>query len=510
MDDLFDSLKYIPKYFKVIDKNSHLVPMVLFPAQEYYIANKSNRNVCLKNRQTGFSTGVMADNAHALFTQEHGRQTLITHDQETSEFLFQTVQRFHKNLPPSIRPTLGWKAGSRMSFPKLDSYIYIDSAKSDAIGIGHTLTRVHLSEVSKWSASRALQLFTDISQTVPLTGNAVMTVESTPKGRVGLFPDLYNGAKNGDNPYKAFFFPWWWDVTCLLDAIMTDKFIKPEYLERCAIKLNISLQELDNQEKNLRELQHLTDNQVAFRRYKILEIGELFFQEYPENDIDCWMAGVSGAIDAATLKRYWAEIREGKLEGELTIWKDHRGDRTYKIGVDVAAGVAKGDYSVASVVDNRNMEYVARLRGRIEPDLFADLVFELGRRYGNAEIGVEKTGHGHSVIRILLERNYPNLYTHVDYDEITKMQKHDYGWKTTLKSKPLMINYLRSAMRSGDLISYSENLLNEAASLDIVDDKVVKVGYYDDEWDALSIALQMREAMDIFEEEGRHAVTNYV
>ena len=508
MKELFNPLDYIPKYLKVIDKTGNLVPMTLFPVQKYYIENRSNRNIILKNRQTGMSTGIMADNSHALFTKQHERQTIITHDQETSEYLFQTVDRFYKNLPDDIRPETSWKSGTRMRFPELDSYIYIDSAKSDSIGIGHTLSRCHASEIAKWPHSKARSLYADLSQTVPLTG--IFTIESTPKGRQGLFPELYQAGKTGDIPYKVFFFPWWWDITCVSD---NKEFLEPRYIEKVAAKLNISTNELLSQETYLRESAKFTDAQLIFRRFKIMELGEIFFQEYPENDVDCWLSSEVSAIDGLTLKKYYELIKPGKQEGDLTIWKDVVGGHQYVIGVDTAAGLAKGDFSVASVLNVRNLEYVARIRGRMPPDLFAEQLFRLGKRYNEAEIGVEKVGHGHTVIRILIEKNYPNLYCYREYDEITKLTKFDYGWRTTSKSKPQMLDDLSSALRAGDLVSYSENLLNEANNLVIEktasgSSKVVRASGYDDEWDAVSIGLQLRNNTPIFDGK-RPGVSHY-
>ena len=103
--------------------------MVLWPSQRFYIENRTHRDVCLKSRQTGFSTGVLAVNSHALFTRPYQRHVIVTHDLETSEYLFQSVQRFHRNLPEEIRPITDWRSGHRMRFPKLDSYVYVDSAR---------------------------------------------------------------------------------------------------------------------------------------------------------------------------------------------------------------------------------------------------------------------------------------------------------------------------------------------------------------------------------------------
>jgi len=485
MDELNDPLKYIPKYFKVLSKAdergmSDLVPMVLWPSQKHYIQNKTHRNIVLKSRQTGASTGIMADDAFALFTQPYQREALITHDQETSEFLFQTIQRFYNNLPPNMQPERDWKSGSRMRFPKLDSYIYIDSAKSDSLGIGHTLNRAHLSEVAKWPPRKAEELFADISQTVPAGG--FITVESTPKGRQGLFFRLYDAGKKGDINYKVFFYPWWWDITCLRTIANKLEYTKEEQL--------------------LVDTYELKSEQIAFRREKIAELGDLFFQEYPEDDIDCWLSSDISVVDGIILRQYFPLIKEGRQEGALTIWKDVVGGRKYVIGADIAAGKIKGDYSVASVLDTRTLEYAARLRGRIPPDLFAEQLYRLGGRYNEAEIAVERLGHGHSVLKVLLDKNYPNVYYHIDYDETLGRTASEPGWKTSLKTKPTMVTDLVAAMRAQDLISWSENLLVEAGGLLWEGEKKVykAPSAFDDEWDAVSIAIQLREQTPILEE----------
>lgn len=486
--DIDNPLEYIPEYLKVIDKQGNLVPFRLKPLQEFYIKNRTHRDLILKGRQMGSSTGVQGANAHVLFTQPFQRHAVITHDTETSEFLLQNIHRFHRHLPPEMQPEVDWASSTRIRFPKLDNYIYIDSAKSESVGIGHTLNRVHVSEISRWPDKKARQLWADITQTVPLEG--FVTAESTPRGRVGIFFELWTAAKKGDIPYKTFFFPWWWE---------------PEYTIKVEKTLTYS-----KEEQGLVDNFHLNPGQIAYRRMKQQELKDLFYQEYPESDIDCWLSNDIGVVDPVSLKPYFTQIRSGTQEGNLTMWKGPVGGRKYVMGVDVAGGHAKGDFSVASVLDCRTMEYVARLRGRIPPDMFAEQAFNLGIRYNHALVAIEKMAHGHTVLRIFLEKDYPNMYYYVDYDEIRKETLNEPGWKTSVRTKPMMINDLTAAFRSQDLISWSENLLEEASSLVWEGDKKVKTvgGSHDDEWDAVAIALQVREQTPIIEEQ-RAAVGYY-
>lgn len=491
---------YIESKLKIITKadergQSQLVPFKLWPSQRFYIRNRTNRDICVKNRQQGFSTGVMADNARILFTQPFERQNIVAHDQDTAEWLFFTVERFHRNLPPAERPKVDWKSGQRMRFPHLDSYIYVDSAQSEHLSLGRTLTRAHLSEMAKWPPRQADALYADVSQTVPEHG--YITIESTPKGRNGKFYELYQGAKKGENNYKPFFFAWWWDITCIRTP--KEKF-----------ELNAEEQQLINYVRMADNIE-LTPQHIAFRREKIAELGDLFFQEYPENDTDCWLAGEMGVFDGIAIRSYLQRTWEGKQEGNLTIWKDVIGTEKYVIGVDVAAGIREGDYSVAAVLNVKRNEYVARLRGKIPPDMFAQELFRLGHRFNDAEIAVERIGHGHLVLRALIDAGYPNIYHHLDYDNVTGVSANEPGWKTSLKTKPLMIDTFGASIRANDLGSWSRNLMDEASGVYWEGSKIKKsAGGFDDELDAVSIALMVREQTPIESAVSRYRPVSYV
>ena len=491
-NDFFNPLFYIPKFFKILTKpdqraQSQLVPMTLLPVQQHYISNRTNRDIILKARQLGLSSGVMAANSHKIFTEHYNKMAIITHSQETSEFLLQTVQRFHRNLPDELRPEVSWLSSERIRFPGLDSLIYIDSAESKSIGFGQTLNIAHLSELSRWPEFKSNDLFAGITQT--LSEGAFLTIESTPRGRRGLFYRLYEAAKRGDLDYKTFFYPWWWDI---------------EY--KRPIKGNIGY---SKEEQLLVDAKKLSPEQIMFRREKIAELGDLFYQEYPENEVDCWLSSDISVFDGMAIRRYLQQVQSGRAEGALAIWKDVIGGEKYVIGVDVAGGHEKGDFSVASVLRTRTNEYVARIRARIAPDLFAQEVLRLGHRYNDAQIGVERTMHGHTVLHILLQANYPNLYYHQDYDSFTQLMSTQVGWITTGKTKPIMVDTMSAAIRSGDIILWSENLLDEASGYIWEGQKAKKSpGAFDDELDAFMIALQLRELMPITETQ-RYKTVSY-
>jgi len=478
--NFFDPLEYIPVCFQILTKAdergiSHLVPMKLWPAQKHYIQNRTHRDIILKGRQMGASTAILAANFHHLLTNPYTNIGLIAHKDDVAEFLLQTVHRFYNHLPEP-RPKVDWKSASRIRFPDLDASIHIESAASTTIGRGENLNIIHLSELAQWYEPNTVELFAGITQTVSQGG--FVTVESTPRGRGGFFYRLYDGAKRGDIPYKTFFYPWWYALEYQLPVE------KPL--------------ELNREEQSLVTNQGLTHQQIAWRRLKIAELKDLFYQEYPENDVDCWMSSEISVFDGVSLRRYLLNVQEGKKEGNLTIWKDIMGGRNYIIGVDVGGGLPKGDFSVACVLDTKTNEHCATLRGRIAPDLFAEELVRLGHRYNNALIAVERMGHGHTVLRILLEHNYPRLYYYRDYNIALNIEVSQPGWVTSGRTRPMMIDTFGSSIRSGDLITWSENLLKEASSFQFMGQKPeAPSGEHDDELMAMMIALIVREQTPI-------------
>jgi len=346
---------------------------------------------------------------------------------------------------------------------------------------------VHNSEVAKYPPRKARDLFTDISQTVP--ENGYLTMESTPKGRVGIFYEIYQAAKRGEVNYKAFFYPWWWDITCVRPVKEPLEYTQEEKDLIRRVKLE---EDID-----------LSPEQIAFRREKIAELRELFFQEYPENDKDCWLASEMGVFDGAIIRKYVNQVLPGEVEGNLTTWKGVIGGEKYIIGVDPAGGHPKGDYSVASVLRLKTNEYVARLRGRIPVDLFGEELYRLGKKYNYATLVIPDDAYGRMILQLMQAKNYPNIFTHEEYNSLTGSVTFVQGYRVNVNTKPQMVSTLAAALRSNDLISWSDNLMVEASGYVYEKSPSGRLktnkagGGFDDELDAVMIALQARQEIPV-------------
>lgn len=158
--------------------------------------------------------------------------------------------------------------------------------------------------------------------------------------------------------------------------------------------------------------------------------------------------------------------------GNLMVWREPIPGRSYVISADVAEGIevssdtdekSKYDFSCADVIDQLSGEQVAHWHGKIAPDLFAQLLFHLGKRYNTAWMIPERNGHGMGVVTSLFTMRYPRLWVEKVPDPPGKPRKR-YGWLTSTSTKPMIIDNLVAAVRDGTHGINNKDTINEMLS----------------------------------------------
>lgn len=217
-------------------------------------------------------------------------------------------------------------------------------------------------------------------------------------------------------------------------------------------------------------------------------------QEYPANDMEAFVASARQLFDNTVLARHQerihAEMAQRGADG-LPVWAEIEGLTTFEeplaghdyiIGADVAEGKEKGDYSDASVVCRQTGCEVAALRGHWPVEVYAQKLDELGYRYNNALLAVERNNHGLSVITSLTngtahERwtgarvDYNNLYHYKPEAAPGFRQMKIPGWHTNLQTKPLMIDSLLRGLREENgFLPRSQQFLREATDFEVNED----------------------------------------
>ncbi|MHA2065557.1 MAG: hypothetical protein ACXABY_14375 [Candidatus Thorarchaeota archaeon] len=241
--------------------------------QAYFQRNKSNRNIILKHRQGGMSSCILADMYTDCITIPHTQCAVVSHETRSTQRLLDRVQ-FYYDTMQEPKPAIGAESRSEKTFPEMHSSIYIGTAGARAFGHGDTIRKALMSELSLYEDGATI--LNGVEDAVPLTGE--LTIECTPNGEDNVFFERWTKAREGKSAYKPFFFPWWWSEDYTIPrgsdfVIPTDKW-----------ELSYTGEEIE-----LIENHNLTEDQIRWRRWKIGEKGGLFWQEYPEDEVSCFL-----------------------------------------------------------------------------------------------------------------------------------------------------------------------------------------------------------------------------
>lgn len=470
---LRDKAWRLSNYYQIVNKDGqrcHMVPNVV---QQKLMASTSLRKMVLKARQTGVSTYGLLDIYDDTITTPNTTSAIIAHEQDAIRKLFRIPQRAYKFAPR--KPAIDRGGGSQyeMFFPRMNSRIYCDLAIR-----GDTIHRLHVSEAHFITDEDNLKA---TLQAVPIkTGKVVL--ESTPNGIGGLFYEYW---QDPDQPYEKFFFPW---------------FIFPEYAIDTE-KLSLTNDEKDFVKKaRERYGVTITHAQIAFRRYKIAELKNLFFQEYPEDDQQCFLSSGGSAMDLFIVQELMKAARAPYYQDEVTsLYVPYNNSHLYACGVDTAEGVG-GDWSVASMFDVKTREQVGMLAmNRTKPEDFAIEVEKFCQRFHEPGrpmplLGVERNNHGHAVLLKLENLHYPKLFHRKLKEDEFGQEKRDErpGWVTDKVTRALMIDYFIDGVEHRSIGLNDRGTFVECLTLVNNEGKIEAAdGKHDDRVIASAIAVQM-------------------
>lgn len=484
---------YAKNVLRIVNKKGEIAPlklnrgqMILHETLEKQLAETGRiRALVIKGRQMGISTYVEGRFFWKTTKTKNANAFVLSHLAESTTAIFRMVRFFYDNAAhPIFKPPLATSTTTTMVFERLNSQYRIGTARSTNIGRGMTNRYVHASEAAFYPNSG--EIVSGLLQSVPADDSEVV-VESTANGAGGWFYEQVMKALRGDGDWIVVFIPWFW---------------LPEYSKKCDPYF-----ELTNDEQKLSLLYGLTPEQVNWRRSKIDELGSLDFfkQEYPCNPEEAFLFSGRSFVEEDCLMDADRDCYSPAIEGSFkdgTITPHEDGaykqfvkhidpDERYCIGVDIAEGLAHGDYSVAQVLDSLGRQ-VATWRLHIDPYEYADQLSHLGKMFNRAYIVPERNNHGLTTIRRLQDLGYPNLYIEHTVDDAyaDRMTKRA-GFYTSSKTKPLIIDNLAALLRKRDSGIADKELVKELRNY-VIDDKGstnAKAGCFDDRVMAYAIAL---------------------
>ena len=217
---------------------------------------------------------------------------------------------------------------------------------------------------------------------------------------------------------------------------MTNEFNKEEILDT-----------LTDKERQLIEEHHLTMPQIAFRRMKVKALKKLFPQEYPEDDVSCFITSgmpffdpdkIIGLLDA--LPKYETKHVKGGYE---IIWEEPQEGLEYVMGGDTSEGLAHGDLNGFGILERTSGRQVAALHGRFGFDDLAEHGLRLSLKYNEALIGCERNNHGHAVLQRMIDKG---AKSHLKGGVLYYFHKDKPGWDTNGQTRPVMLDELAEAV----------------------------------------------------------------
>lgn len=519
---IFNTKKYIENFLYIKKKDTEVALLKLNqPQQKFYDvlkrqseAGKPMRVIILKARQMGFSTLTEAILFKRTATRENVTSGIIAHKDDATTNLFNMSKLYLQELPEQLKPETRASNAKEIIFDNragtgLRSKIKCMTAGGDGVGRSDTFQNLHLSEVSSWN--NAKEILDGLLQAVPNKPDTLVVIESTAKG-YDYFKELWDKACAGENDFEPLFCAWW----------ELDEYRMPAD--------NIVLTE---EEKELKKLYNLDDEQIAWRRWCIRNNcgGDVntFKQEYPACPEEAFLASGECIFDKDIVisqiernrplisgwkrgefdyKKTILPVRNEKGEvvaiekkisdicfiekenGLITIHEEPQvktnnknevyAKRRYSIGGDTAG--LGDDYYTAKVVGNDNLQTTATLRKqRIDEDKYADQVYCLGRYYHDALIGIE-TNYSYVPTRELQELNYPNLYLRERLDTTLKEMQKVLGFETTKTTKQVILQALVVAVRDNPATECDIDTLKEMLTFVRKENgkQEAQEGYHDD------------------------------
>lgn len=442
---LMNTSYVIETYFKTFDKTQEgFVPFILFPKQREIIqAYETYRNnLVTKPRQAGISTTTAAFYAvKASFADENNPETIVILANKLKlamEFLSK-VKDFIQQVPRWVwgenyygtkkkeeKEIFDTKNKQELILPNGSKIVALATSK-DALR-GYTPTYLVIDEAAYIDDGEEVY---GTAMSSLSTGGKV-TLISTPKGYDSLYYKTYDQSKLGENDFHISEMRWYEDLRYNKDL----KWIKED---DTIIETEFTFESFET--KRNQGYKPTSSWYDAMCR-KMNNDKRMIAQE-----LDVSFLGSGGNVIDEEVIDFHLEnnIQDPQfydgLKNEIWIWEKPIDNHRYLMGCDPSSGDGD-DFSTFEIIDFTTMEQVAEFRGKIQPDLFAQIIYKYGMLY-NAFVVIDVTGGwGSSTVLKLIELKYKNIYYGEKY-KLLDQKKRDKHILDTDKKPGLVVNSIR-------------------------------------------------------------------
>ena len=446
--------------------------IILHKIKEILKSGKPVRLWILKARQAGVSTLIEAI-LYAYTSQGEGiNSSVISHDLDSSNYLFEMQKLYHERLEDHLKPNIKHSNEKKLEFEKIHSQILIDTADNKKAGRSFTFRHVHLSECAFFPDLQGL--LTGLNQSVPNLLGTMIIGETTANGLGNQFYDEWVQCINGQSDWQTLFIPWFQvkeytlTLTNGLYPIEAIEFPTPTERDKFLVE-----------EEKLQVKYNLTSQQINWRRWCIVNNCNrrvmTFNQEYPDSWETAFIATGNLFFDKVALKEQEIKkplaigniVKEGMKyafrqdpTGSFKIYELPNRMEQYAIGADPAEGMAHGDKSAACVLNKRTNKTACVYNHNTAPDRFAEDLIKMGNYYNQAIVACENKGYGTSVNKDLY-KGYGRVYRKIKQKKGFREPTLELGWNTNLNTRPQMLSQLGEEIFNGSTDLADKDLIQQ-------------------------------------------------
>ncbi|MBE2938795.1 DNA packaging protein, partial [Anoxybacillus flavithermus] len=453
-------------FIKIIDNNGDTVPFVLNFEQEQFMNEMGKYNIILKGRQIGFTTLSLAYMLYSACTKPDTNYIIMTHHASVSKSLFVKLKKMYKSLPHEKYPNL---------FPKtllnnrdelyLDngSRIIIATAQGEDAISGNSFQMIHLSEMAKYPADVQEEIIATCIPALAKNESSAIIIESTAFG-FNTYQEMFMKAwRDKESVWKAHFYSW---LAKAYQSQFKHTFDEAEeWFKANNNGRRMTYDDLEHDEKILRDQYGATYRQLMFRRYYIQTNSlEKFKREFPTTPDEAFAETNKAVFDTAKIierlhhvippletKEVYdilPDVLKPYVNKNLFIYHLPKPKMRMYAGVDVSSGQG-GDYSTMSIFDADGQQVASFYANVIPVYRFAEIVDALGRFFNYAFICVERNSYGLPLLeRLRKEYEYMNLLKQKVFDQRGK-RKMQLGFQTTNVTKPIIIHDMKEMFELG-------------------------------------------------------------
>jgi hypothetical protein len=361
-----DPKYFIKNYIRIKHPKKGKISFDLYDYQEDMVDlyHRERFSILMSARQTGKTETICAYLLWYAIFNEDVTIMVVSNKSDNAKEIIGKIQYAYEELPDWLKPGIDEDSWNKHECKFDNASRIISTTTSEDSGRGYAISLLYCDEFAFVKNSIQEKFWTSILPTISTGGDCI--ISSTPNGNSNLFAELWKGAQNGINEFKAMHIPW---------------YAPPGRNEE-------------------------------FKKQQIGALGKRkWLQEYEcrflSSDITLIDSFVLNQIENEMDKRFEEHDGEPPVAfkiGDLEFFKKINKSLAYIVSVDVASGNGN-DYSVIEVTEFPTMEQVLEFRSNNTNEKFLysrlkNILLFLQQNSSEVYFSVENNGLGASILAL--------------------------------------------------------------------------------------------------------------